>query len=105
MLASVRARRFTGSSGKTSLDLSKIFFKDRLLGLRKMTVLLYEVTAGEMLILKAIGDMGRKGSGLRDYIYSSSSKAYLTILLLETCTSPFYVLNHTMYLTLAVAVL
>ena len=39
------------------------------------------------------------------FIYSSSSNTYLIILLLETCTSPFYVLRHTMYLTLAVAVL
>ena len=35
MLTSVRAKRFTGSSGKTYLDLSRMFFKDRLLGLQK----------------------------------------------------------------------
>ena len=31
------------------------------------------------------------------FIYSSSSNAYLIILLLETCTSPFYVLRYTIY--------
>ena len=36
MVTSVRAKRFTGSSGKTSLDLSNCFFKDRLLSLQKM---------------------------------------------------------------------
>ena len=51
MLTSVRAKRFTGSSGKTSLDLSKMFFKDRLLGLWKMAVLLHEVAAGKLLLI------------------------------------------------------
>ena len=39
MLTSVRVKLFTGSSRKTSLYLSKMFFKDKLLGLRKMAVL------------------------------------------------------------------
>ena len=45
MLTSVRAKRFTGCSGETSLDLSKCFLKDRLLDLQKMAVLLHEVAA------------------------------------------------------------
>ena len=32
------------------------------------------------------------------FIYSSSSNTYLIILLLEACTSPFYVLRHIIYL-------
>ena len=51
MLTSVRAKRFTDSSGKTSLDLSKMFFKDRLLGLWKMAVLLHEVAAGKLPLI------------------------------------------------------
>ena len=51
MLTSVRAKRFTGSSGKTSLDLSKMFFKDKLVGLRKMAVLLHEVAAGKLPLI------------------------------------------------------
>ena len=51
MLTSVRAKRFTGSSGKTSLDLSKVFSKDRLLGLRKMAVLLNEVAPGKLVLI------------------------------------------------------
>ena len=43
MITSVRVKLFTGSSGKTSLDLSKRFsIKDRLLGLRRMAVLLQD---------------------------------------------------------------
>ena len=37
------------------------------------------------------------------FIYSNSSNTYLVILLLETCTSPLYVLHYTIYLTLAIA--
>ena len=33
-----------------------------------------------------------------------TSNTYLIILLVETCTSPLYVLRYTIYLTLAVAV-
>ena len=51
MLTSVKAKRFTGSSGKTSLNLSKMFFKDRLLGLRKMAVLLHGVAAGKLPLI------------------------------------------------------
>ena len=51
MLTSVSAKRFTGSSGKTSLDLSKMFFKDKLLGLRKMAALLHEVAAGKLPLI------------------------------------------------------
>ena len=46
MLTSVRAKRFTGSSGKTSLEM---FFKDRLLGLRK--IVLHEVAAGKLPLI------------------------------------------------------
>ena len=53
MLTSVRAKRFTGSSGKASLDLSKMFFKDKLLGLRKMVVLLHEVATGKLPLIVA----------------------------------------------------
>ena len=48
MLTSVRAKRFTGSSGKTSLEM---FFKDRLLGLRKIAVLLHKVAAGKLPLI------------------------------------------------------
>ena len=40
-----RAKRFTGSSGKMSLNV----FKDRLLGLRRMAVLLHEVAAAKAI--------------------------------------------------------
>ena len=45
MLTSVRAKRFTGSSGKTSLDLSTMFFKDRL------WKTLHEVAAGKLPLI------------------------------------------------------
>ena len=51
MLSSVRAKRFTGSSGKTSLELSRMFFKDRLLGLWKVAVLLHKVAAGKLPLI------------------------------------------------------
>ena len=53
MLTSVKVKRFTGSSGKTSLDLSKMFFKDRLLGLQKIgyALLLHEVAARKLLFI------------------------------------------------------
>ena len=52
MLTSVRAKLFTGSSRKTSLYLSKMIFKDRLLGLRKMAVLCTRsIVAGKLLLI------------------------------------------------------
>ena len=66
MLTSVRAKQFTGSSGKTSLDLSKMFFKDKLLGLRKMAVLLHEVAARKLPSLASQTPFRGSGSGLRD---------------------------------------
>ena len=51
MLTSVRVKRFTGSSGKTSLDLSRMFFKDRLLSLWKMAVLLHKVDVGKLPLI------------------------------------------------------
>ena len=51
MSTSVRVKRFTGSSGKTSLDLSRMFFKDRLLSLQKMAVLLHKVAAGKLPLI------------------------------------------------------
>ena len=47
MLTSVRANVLLALVERP-LDLSKCFFKDRLLGLRKMAVLLHEVAAGKL---------------------------------------------------------
>ena len=51
MLTSVRAKRFTGCSGKTSLDLSKCFSRIGCWAqLQKMAVLLHK-EAGEKVLL------------------------------------------------------